>query len=143
MIDSINERVIINLLTVVQPMPKRSSTQAKSIFTERIKDYMDKIGVSQAELSRRTGIATTQINRYMAGTAPAPENIVKIANALGTTIDYLFGRIETPEIPKFLSAEEKELFDAYRRGDSERVVALLAPRIAQAFLDNPDLLEHE
>lgn len=113
---------------------------ATHMFKERMRTRMEQIGIIPADLSRKTGIAPAQISKYLSGTRPLETNVVKIANALQTTTDYLLGRVDDPAMPVFLSAEEKELFDAFYRGDSEKIMQILAPRLAQAFASNPKLL---
>lgn len=50
-------------------------------------------GLSQRELSNKTGIHVTKISRYETGEyLPCIETIIKLADALVVSIDYLFGR---------------------------------------------------
>ena len=53
---------------------------------------LDEIGMSQAELSRRTGISSGSISLYASGTNDmSASNVIKIAEALGVTTDRLLG----------------------------------------------------
>lgn len=59
-------------------------------LTYRIKEMLQEKGISQKELSELTGITESAISHYVKGTrVPRGANLVKIANALGTTADDL------------------------------------------------------
>ena len=53
-------------------------------MTSKLKDKMARVGVSQAELARRTGIDTYRVSRYVNRCAnPNPQTLAKFATALG------------------------------------------------------------
>ncbi|NCA83384.1 MAG: XRE family transcriptional regulator [Opitutae bacterium] len=53
-------------------------------MTSKLKDKMARLGVSQAELARRTGIDTYRVSRYVNRCAnPNPQTLAKFAAALG------------------------------------------------------------
>lgn len=55
--------------------------------------------MTQAELSRRTGIATTTINRWKEKEA-SPDSLHRVASALGISIDELLGRRSAANPPQ-------------------------------------------
>lgn len=64
----------------------------------RIRSLMTRHGMSENELARRTGIPQPSINRILNGRSKSPRraNLIKIAEALGTTDEVLLGRKEYP-----------------------------------------------
>lgn len=53
---------------------------------------LDEMDMSQAELSRKTGITKGSISLYVSGKSDmSASNVVKIADALGVTTDRLLG----------------------------------------------------
>lgn len=59
-------------------------------ITYRIKEMLKEKGISQKELSDKTGITQSAISHYVNGDrVPRGMNLVKIADALGTTTDDL------------------------------------------------------
>lgn len=63
-------------------------------LAERIQYAMDKRGMTQADLARATGIGTSNIAHIVTGKTKDPRvsNVLKIARALGVSLDYLAGR---------------------------------------------------
>jgi len=67
---------------------------AKEI-TNRIKGLLSRLNMSQKELSLATGITESAISHYVKGDrVPRGVNLIKIAKALDTTVDYLLGNAE-------------------------------------------------
>ena len=59
-------------------------------MTYRIKEMLQEKGISQKELAELTGLTESAISHYVKGDrVPRGTNLVKIANALGTTTDDL------------------------------------------------------
>jgi len=59
-------------------------------FNVRLINKMAECGVSQADLCRKTGLATSMISHYCTGQrTPSVQVAAKIAKALNTSIDYL------------------------------------------------------
>lgn len=83
-------------------------------------DIMADKKVSQSELSRRTSIPASTLNRYIKHGADMPvSNAKAIAKALGITVDELLG------LNFALSVEEKELIACYRSATPAEQSALL------------------
>ena len=59
-------------------------------FSRRLKNRMHRFGISQEELSDRTGISKTMLSRYMNGKAsPSGDNIERLARALHCSYNEL------------------------------------------------------
>jgi len=59
-------------------------------MTNRIKELLEMQGISQKALSDMTGITESAISRYVKGErVPRGANLIKLADALGTTADDL------------------------------------------------------
>ena len=62
------------------------------IFCERLKRLLKSAGLSQKELAEKIGCTEVTVSRYIAGErVPKATIVVKIANALGVSVDYLIG----------------------------------------------------
>lgn len=72
-----------------------------NIFAMRMKEARVKKEISQAELSRITGIAPATLSSYEKGKNPTIDKALNIANALGVSLDWLCGNnIEESELEK-------------------------------------------
>lgn len=62
-------------------------------FSERLKQFRIEKGMTQNDLSKRSGISTRMIQKYEAGTArPRWEAAEKLAKALGLPVPELLGQ---------------------------------------------------
>ena len=62
------------------------------IFKERLKSLRKQQNLTQTDVAKQLKIAQPSYVRYEKGTAePSFENLVKLANLLNTTVDYLLG----------------------------------------------------
>ena len=52
--------------------------------------------MTQDQLADYCGVTQTTVGRWKRGTVPAGDDLVKIANRFGQSIDWLMGRDETP-----------------------------------------------
>ncbi len=63
-----------------------------TILADRLRQALTEKGLTQAELSRMTGISDSKINCYLSGRYnPRTETCLKLANALGVTVSWLTG----------------------------------------------------
>ena len=61
-------------------------------FAERLKNAMEQADMSQAELSLQSGASKAAISQYLSGkNTPGPERVKALADATGTTFDFLMG----------------------------------------------------
>ena len=62
-------------------------------YGAEIKSHREKLGLSQLELSKRTGLSHQNINRWESGkTLPNIDFCVKLADFFGVSLDELIGR---------------------------------------------------
>lgn len=77
-----------------------------NIFAMRMKEARLKNEISQAELSRITGIAPATLSSYEKGKNPTIDKALNIANALGVSLDWICGNdIEENEPEKIQFSE--------------------------------------
>ena len=86
---------------------------------EKIFARLDDLGMSQSELSRRTGISTSTINDWKKKKInPQADKLVVICKALGMSLAELLGEDGAESSGTDYSAEEKYLVECYRRSDN-------------------------
>jgi len=72
-------------------------------FNERLAQLRKHNLLSQGELAERAGVHTNVIGRYERGVAkPSIEQLLKIADALDVSLDYLTGKVDQPIEPKLM-----------------------------------------
>ena len=92
-------------------------------FSERLKDLRKQAGLTQVDVAEKLGISQPAYASWERGAKkPTQENLVKIAQILNVSVDYLVGNAEekTDELDniellfrmnsKGLTEEEKEVF---------------------------------
>lgn len=69
------------------------------MFTEIFVDYLQKNKMTAYEVAKNTGISQGLMNEYKNGIKlPTIQNLIKIANYLDCSVDYLLGRTDNPAI---------------------------------------------
>lgn len=70
--------------------------QLQGQFARRLKHAREVRGLTQAELAERAGLTAVQISHFETGVKPSASAItlVKLADALSVTIDFLLGRTD-------------------------------------------------
>ena len=58
----------------------------------QIRKYRAKKGITQEELGRLVGVTTQAVSKWERGGVPDAELVPAVADALGVTMDMLFGR---------------------------------------------------
>lgn len=66
-------------------------------IAERIRKIAKQQGKSITEMLKCCGLSKNALSSMQAGNLPRIENLAKIADYLGTSIDYLLGRSESSE----------------------------------------------
>lgn len=85
-------------------------------FHECLVKLMKEKNVSQAQICKATGIASSAMSHYVRGeTEPSFTKVVAIARALGVPTDALAGK----EQKTITTADEAELLALYRSMDSD------------------------
>lgn len=131
--------------------PKNTPIQehAKKIIKSNLERLMQSRGMSQVELSEKTGIPKTTINGYVKGTSlPTPGNTEKLASVFNISKDELDPRFSLEtfedynlEIKNKLNEEEYEFFQsliqkAMSLNEADRQNFLKNVRFAVEFFDN-------
>jgi transcriptional regulator with XRE-family HTH domain len=70
-----------------------------SAFKDRLRQARELRGWTQDVLAKKSGISATQISHFETGVKPSGSaaTLVKLANALEVSVDFLLGRIDEPE----------------------------------------------
>lgn len=75
----------------------RSSLPSET-FRQRLREVREERGLSQAQLAARAGLQPAAVSHFeTGGRKPSFENLVKLAEALSVTTDYLLGRERAAE----------------------------------------------
>lgn len=86
---------------------------------DRLKEAREALKLSQKDLSELTGVNSQHIYRLEAGkyTNPTADTLIKIAHALGVSIDWILGVDEhdEPLTENTLQPDERRLLAAYRQ----------------------------
>lgn len=101
----------------------------------RLKDLRIKRGLSQQDLGIAIGVTKVSICGYETGTRlPSLDNLVKLADVLETTIDYLLGR----EVP-IKNDENKTFIGAISYEDVQFILSLRHyPTLYSRLLKDPN-----
>lgn len=98
---------------------------------DRIRDRLNAIGMTQAELSRRAAVPQSTLNSILQRDSRSSPHLIKLANALRTTPAYLLGETDDPESETAeiaMSFEERELLTLSRaltRDDFDAIAHLV------------------
>ena len=95
-------------------------------ITQRLKELRESRSLSQSDLAELTGIPQTTISNYERGTQVTAENLIKLAQTLQVTSDYILGIEDNAALVDVsISHAEKRLIAAIRRGDKIRAIAMI------------------
>ena len=68
------------------------------IMGKRLRQLRMDAGISQLNMAEIIGIKQSSINRYEQGSStPTAENLVKYAEYFDVSLDYVFGRCDSPQ----------------------------------------------
>lgn len=100
--------------------------------TNRIAELLAQQKITQKELARRSGITEAAISRYIKGDrAPRGVNLMKIADALGTTTDYLLSHDTLNEVE-----DEKKIVKTLIARNASKMTAEERMELLRILLDN-------
>lgn len=101
----------------------------KSKFSIRLKELRDERGLTQEELSAKTGVSFPTISRYEKGHRDEPKlSILKaLANFFNVSIDYLVGDSDTKD-REFTPTEISKIFLSLE-DDSKKILMDLAKNL--------------
>ena len=87
-------------------MKKRIEPEFIEHIRQRIRTRMEALGITQAELADRAGVSRSGITELMKrDRSPSCEFLMKIANELAVSVDYLLGRSDEAEIEDIIQHE--------------------------------------
>ena len=67
------------------------------MFTDRLREIMQTNNITAYRIAKVTGISQGLMAEYHRGDKiPTVNNLIKIADYLGCSVDYLLGRIDNP-----------------------------------------------
>ena len=109
-----------------------------SDLADRVQGRLDRLDISPEAAGRAAGLPADYIARLLDGTAPSPrgQRLVKLADALSTSVSYLVGLDPDVPVPPehleedqgslgLLAGDEEALLRAYRRLDFSARAALV------------------
>lgn len=96
--------------------------------TERLRKARESLEFTQDVLAEKLGVEPLQIWRWESGrNKPSVDIVIKLAEALNVTSDYLLGITDepTPAVMSHLSAKERAAIAAWRRGERLEAVKVI------------------
>lgn len=95
------------------------------MFSAIFVDFLQQKGITAYRVAKETGISQGLMNQYKNGVkTPTVDNLIKIADYLGCSVDSLLGR-ERSSVVSVKTNSEERLLSAFRRlTDEGRSVAL-------------------
>ncbi len=107
-------------------------------FADRVQGRLDRLDLSPDDAARVAGLPTGFVRHVLDGTLPPPrgKRLVKLAEALATSVSYLVGLDPDTPVPEeyleedqgtlgLLAGDEETLLQAYRRLDISTRAALI------------------
>lgn len=110
------------------------------LFSDRLEQRMKSLGMSAADLARQTGLAQTNISRYLKGRIPASIELLSISMALGSSMEWLLTGQEVISERSVASLREEEAH--YHSAASESIKMALA-KTGEEMAKLADLLKRE
>jgi transcriptional regulator with XRE-family HTH domain len=109
---------------------KRGQVVDAAVFVERLKTIMVEKGYSSAELADRADLARSALTQFFTGgRKPSADALVKLANVLDVSTDYLLGRRDHSQIADILQHDKLvylvKLFIELSIKDQDRAVEML------------------
>ncbi|BET58518.1 helix-turn-helix domain-containing protein [Geobacter sp. 60473] len=109
---------------------KRGEVVIATVFVERVEILMKQKKLSRAELADRADLSRSALTQFFGGERkPSADAVVKLANVLDTSTDYLLGRRDQAELADLLQSDKiKELlhlFSNLSTADQDRVLAMI------------------
>lgn len=109
---------------------KRAEAVDQKIFVERIMELMKKDSLSKAQLADAADISRSALTQFLKNERkPSADAVVKLALVLGTSTDYLLGKVNLAEdltSPQNYKVKELvSLFTELADSDQERVLKMI------------------
>lgn len=99
---------------------------APTPFGRRLKSVRETRGLSQTELGEKSGVPALMISHFETGARPSASaaTLVKLANALDTSIDYLLARTQDPVATGRVGALLRSLGQSASQETMEAVITI-------------------
>ena len=102
-------------------------------FAENVKSELSYQGILVKELAEKTGISKNTLDKYLSGqnVQPGVENAVKIAKALGVTVEVLLGieKNTNRNLPEYQSLiEQYKSLNAFNKRTVQDLIKSLSDR---------------
>jgi len=97
-------------------------------FEEKLRKQMLLKGYNQQKLARLSGVSDSEVSRILGGKSqPGLENALKLAKAVGVSLDYLADDAQEQEAPRgpSLSSWESEILEISRELGARNAAQLL------------------
>jgi transcriptional regulator with XRE-family HTH domain len=122
---------------------KRSEVVDTGVFVARVRALMEQKGLSPSELADQGDLARSALTQFLAGkTKPSADALVKLADMLDASTDYLLGRSDESELADLLRHKKinelVQLFVKLSATDQERVTEMIR-LMAKTAPINPSL----
>ena len=84
-------------------------------YRERLRERITDHDLKQKALAKELGITESVVSNYLTGRSQMPiEILVKMAEYLGVSVDYLAGVTDDSKPPLRVSATERQLLEVFR-----------------------------
>ena len=105
-------------------------------FAERLKTIRKENGMTQMQVSEKSGLSQSNINTWERGRSlPLPDGLIALANCFNCSIDYLLGRDARNEaIIINLTQEEESLLQYFRQINKETRQTII--KMLKGIIDN-------
>lgn len=122
---------------------KRSVVVDTSIFATRVRALMEQKGLSSSELADQADLARSAMTQFFAGDRkPSADALVKLADMLDASTDYILGRSDESELADLFQHEKirelVRLFIQLSVTDQERVTEMIRLMV-KTTPENPSL----
>lgn len=96
-------------------------------FQDQLRAAREKRELSQSELATRTGLQPSAVSHFETGKrSPSFDNLKRLADALGVSVDYLLGRAESPAVSSPAAEQIFRDFTNMTAGDQEALAEMAA-----------------
>jgi len=94
-------------------------------FEERLRKARQDKGLSQADLAKKASLQPSAVSHFETGTrSPSFENLRRLADALGVSIDYLLGRQTDEEAAGPVAQRLYRNFEKMTSDDQETIAEM-------------------
>jgi len=113
-----------------QTRRKRSEVVNSGVFVARVRALMELKRLSASELADGADLARSALTQFLSGnTKPSADALVKLADMLDASTDYLLGRSDESELADLLRHEKViglvQMFVQLPIADQERVTEMI------------------